>query len=62
MSLAWHTAALYRSKRMPKLQKLLAKVTSQQRRQSWREQMAVMDQWVAHTQRRAKLHQAGKTK
>ncbi len=46
--LAWHTAALIRAKKMPKLEKLMAKNASHKRR-SWQEDMAAMDQWVAHT-------------
>lgn len=54
--LAWHIAALQRSKRLPKLKTLLAKQQSH-RRTNWQQQMAVMDQWVAHTQRIARQQQ-----
>lgn len=50
MSLAWHVAALTRAKRMPKLKTLMAKAAAR-RTQTWQEQMAVMDAWVAHTAR-----------
>lgn len=50
MQIAWHVAALQRSKKMPKLKTLLAKV-AEPKKQSWQEQMAVMDMWAAHTQR-----------
>lgn len=51
--LAWHIAALQRAKRLPRLKTLLAKPASQQRL-NWQQQMAVMDQWVVHTQRVAR--------
>jgi len=49
--LAWHVAAMTRSKKkLPDLKKLLSKTTSG-KKQDWQQQMAVMDMWVAHTQR-----------
>lgn len=51
----WHTAALMRvppEKRIPKLDRLLAK-PAQRTRQSWREQMAIMDMWAAVKKRAA---------
>lgn len=44
--LAWHVAALTRTKKLPKLHTLLAKKPSK-RRQGWQEQMQIMDMWVA---------------
>lgn len=52
MSLAWHIEALHRTKRLPKLKTLMAK-TATRRKQTWQEQMAVMDAWVTHTHRAA---------
>lgn len=51
--LAWHIAALQRAKRLPKLKTLLAKSASRSRL-TWQQQMAVMDQWVVHTNRVAR--------
>lgn len=48
--LAWHVAALSRAKKMPKLKTMMSKAASR-RTQTWQEQMAVMDAWVAHTER-----------
>ncbi len=48
--LAWHIAAMVRSKKLPKIKTLMAKTAGKQR-QDWREQMAIMDQWVVHTAR-----------
>lgn len=45
MALAWHIEALHRSKRLPKLNTLLAK-TASRKRQTWQEQQAVMSQWA----------------
>lgn len=50
--MAWHIAALSRAKKMPKLKTMLAKKPSSAR-QTWQEQMAIMDMWVAATRRRA---------
>lgn len=60
--LAWHIAALQRSKKLPKLKTLFSKATSRTRRMTWQQQMAVMDQWVAHTQRAARKPVAQKKK
>lgn len=46
--LAWHTAALMRAKKMPNIKKLMSKAPGRTA-QTWQQQMAVMDQWVAHT-------------
>jgi hypothetical protein len=56
MQAAWHIAALQRSKKLPRLKTLLAKVAEQQK-QSWQDQMAVMDMWAIHTQRVARNQQ-----
>jgi len=48
--LAWHIVAMDRAKRLPKLKTLLAKSTTRSR-QSWQEQLRIMDMWVAVTQR-----------
>lgn len=53
MSLAWHIAALPRTKRFPKLEKLLVKQTATRKRQTWQQQLAIMDMWVAATKRRS---------
>jgi septal ring factor EnvC (AmiA/AmiB activator) len=48
--LAWHVAALQRTKRLPKLKTLLIEDEPQapkRKRQTWQEQMAVMDQLAA---------------
>jgi hypothetical protein len=45
--LAYHTAALHRVKRMPKLQTLLAK--QPRRKQTWQEQLHIMRMWEAVT-------------
>jgi len=41
--LAWHIAALSRAQRLPKFEKML--VRPSRPRQTWQEQMAIMDQW-----------------
>lgn len=41
MALAWHTAALFRAKKLPKLNALLAKEKKKAVRQSWQEQLAI---------------------
>lgn len=57
MSLAWHIAALQRTKKLPKLQTLLAKKSAlkARRRQTWQEQLAVMDLWVIASRRAANV-------
>lgn len=50
MHLAWHIEALHRAKKIPKLEKLL--MTQDKRRiQTVEEQIAIMDRWVAVTNR-----------
>lgn len=44
--LAWHIAALPLLKRFPKLEKLQLR-TGKKTRQTWQEQLAVMDRWAA---------------
>jgi len=44
----WHTVALGRMKKLPKMDKLFPR-REQKRRRTWQEQMAVMDQWIAAT-------------
>jgi hypothetical protein len=44
--LAYHIEVLHRMKRLPKLEKLYAKKATR-KRQTWQEQMAIMDQWAA---------------
>lgn len=46
--LAWHVAALPRSKKFPKLEKMLLR-TGKKPRQTWQEDLAVMERWVAVT-------------
>jgi hypothetical protein len=46
--LAWHIVALDRSKRLPKLQSMMARRQSRSR-QSWQEQQRIMGQWIAVT-------------
>lgn len=48
--LAWHIAALPRSKKLPKLEKMLLR-TGKKTRQTWQEDLAAMDRWVAVTNR-----------
>jgi hypothetical protein len=45
MSIAWHIAAFGRMKKMPKLSNLLMRTPSRNR-QTWQEQLAVMDAWM----------------
>ena len=46
--LAWHTANMVRAKKMPKLDAIIVKTsTPKARRQTWQQQMAIMDQWTA---------------
>jgi hypothetical protein len=42
--LAWHIAALQRSKKLPKLKSMLAR--EKPRIQSWQEQASIMQQWA----------------
>jgi hypothetical protein len=51
--LAWHIAALYRAKKMPKLKSMLAR--DKPRVQSWQEQAAVMEKWAAAHNAKEKL-------
>lgn len=46
MSLAWHVAALMRTKKLPKLERLLLRATKKTQ-QTWQEQLAVMERWAA---------------
>lgn len=46
---AWTVAALGRVKKMPKLDTLLAKPQTPRRRQTWEEQLAIMQAWSART-------------
>lgn len=53
--LAWNTAALSRippSKKLPPLKALLAQEPRKRRTLTWQEQFAVMQQWVAVTNRK----------
>ena len=50
---AWHVAALGRAKKLPRLDTLLAKPQTTPRRQTWEEQMAVMQAWSERVNRRA---------
>jgi hypothetical protein len=43
--LAWHIAALQRTKKLPKLASLFAK--EKPRQQSWQEQQMIMSSWAA---------------
>lgn len=46
--LAWTTAALMRSKKMPKLATLIdGKKPAPRPRQTWQEQLAIMEHWAA---------------
>lgn len=42
---AWHTAALYRMKKMPKLDSLLQKERKPKPRQTWQEQLEIARMW-----------------
>lgn len=56
--LAWHTAALQRAKRLPRLKSLLVEVTPParvHRRQTWQEQLAIMDQLAARMEARFRM-------
>lgn len=48
--LAWHTAALQRAKKLPRLETMLAKSTTRPR-QSWQEQWQVMKLFAASRER-----------
>jgi len=43
--LAWHVAALQRSKKMPPLKRLMAQ--EKRRRQTWQEQLKMVELWQA---------------
>lgn len=45
MHIAWHIAAFGRMKKMPKLSNLMMKPPAR-KRQTWQEQLAVMDAWM----------------
>lgn len=45
MALAWHTAALVRSKKLPALRKLL--IRHRPAPQTWQEQLAIAKMWTA---------------
>jgi hypothetical protein len=51
--LAWHVEALHRAKKLPKLDALLAKEQRAPRRQTWEEQLAIMQDWSARVNRAA---------
>ena len=51
--LAWHVAALTRAKKFPRLDTLLAKTKTAPRRQTWEEQMVIMQAWSERVNRRA---------
>jgi hypothetical protein len=44
--LAWHIEALRRAKRLPKLDRLLAK-QKRRTKQTWQEQMHIMSMWAS---------------
>lgn len=50
--LAWHVAALSRARKLPRLDALLAR-TGARRRQTWEEQLAMMQAWSARVNRAA---------
>lgn len=52
--LAWHIAALPKAKRLPSLQSLLAPPERKLQATTWQQQHAVMQQWVAVTNRARK--------
>jgi hypothetical protein len=56
--LAWHIAQLTRAKKIPRLDRLLAKQSTARTPQSWQQQMAVMDMWVHRTRRIAAAEKA----
>lgn len=47
MSLAWHVAALSRTKKLPKLQTMLARSTVKRAPQSWQQQLEIAKMWTA---------------
>ena len=49
--LAWHVAQLSRMKKMPALKRLLAKQPVRAR-QTWKEQLEIMEAWGAATQKK----------
>jgi phosphohistidine phosphatase SixA len=52
--LAWHVAAFHRVKKLPKLEKLLVSKTTRPR-QTWRQQLAVMEAWAAAREKAKKM-------
>jgi hypothetical protein len=56
--LAWHIAALSRAKRLPKLQTMLVKKPSTRIKQTWQQQLAIMNSLAAAEQRRIALQKA----
>jgi hypothetical protein len=46
--LAWHIEALHRMKKLPKLKAMLTD-SGQKQAQSWEEQYAIAQQWIART-------------
>lgn len=49
--LAWHTAALWRIKKLPKLRELMPQPEKRKARQSWEEQLAIVRAWTARAGR-----------
>ena len=47
MSLAWHIAALPRTKKFPKLKSLLQKQRAKPEQQSWQQQVDIAKKWTA---------------
>lgn len=52
--LAWHTAALGRVKKMPKLEKLISEPKKSLGRKSWQDQLAIAMAWNAEVNKRKK--------
>jgi hypothetical protein len=48
--LAWHTAALQRTKRLPDIRKMFLNNTSKTR-QTWRQQLAIVSEWATRHNR-----------
>jgi hypothetical protein len=55
--LAWHIAAFQRLKKLPKLESLMVSKTSRPR-QTWRQQLAVMEAWAAAREKAKKMKEA----
>jgi hypothetical protein len=53
VSQAWLTAALYRSKKMPPLKKLLGGEMRPGKRQSWQEMLRACSNWTKQVERLA---------